>query len=76
MFAVLESGVTYLRDGNDGSLSTVIAGLATGVVYRAASGPRSAAIAGVVGGVTAFVAVSGKPIVKRFVPSSISQLRV
>ncbi|KAL1211646.1 Mitochondrial import inner membrane translocase subunit TIM23-3 [Cardamine amara subsp. amara] len=68
MFAVLESGVTHLRDGDDGLLSTVIAGLATGVIYRAASGPRSAVIAGAVGGVTALAAVGGRRIVKRFVP--------
>lgn len=68
MFAAMESGVTYLRDGDDGSLTTVIAGLATGVVYRAASGPRSAVVAGAVGGVTALAAVAGRRIVKRFVP--------
>ncbi|ESQ49600.1 hypothetical protein EUTSA_v10021936mg, partial [Eutrema salsugineum] len=68
MYAALQSGVTYLRDGDDESLSTVIAGLATGAIYRAASGPRSAVIAGLAGGITAFVAVSGRGIVRRFVP--------
>ncbi|CAL9219611.1 unnamed protein product [Arabidopsis halleri] len=68
MFAAMESGVTYLRDGDDSSLTTVIAGLATGVLYRAASGPRSAVVAGAVGGVTALAAVAGRRIVKRFVP--------
>ncbi|XP_010419008.1 PREDICTED: mitochondrial import inner membrane translocase subunit TIM23-3-like [Camelina sativa] len=68
IFAAMESGVTHLRDGDDGSLTTVIAGLATGVLYRAARGPRSAVVAGVVGGVTAFAAVAGRSTVKRFVP--------
>lgn len=68
IFAGLESGVTHLRGGADDLLSTVLAGLGTGALYRAAAGPRSAAIAGAVGGITAAAAVAGKQAVKRYVP--------
>ncbi|KAE8637482.1 hypothetical protein Csa_007329 [Cucumis sativus] len=44
------------------------AGLGTGAVYKAASGPRSAAIAGAIGGIAAAAAVAGKQAVKRYVP--------
>ncbi|KAG7572225.1 hypothetical protein ISN44_As09g006030 [Arabidopsis suecica] len=47
---------------DNGSLTTVIAGLAIGVLYRAASGPRSAVVARAVGGVTALAAVAGRRI--------------
>ncbi|KAK9127297.1 hypothetical protein Syun_016094 [Stephania yunnanensis] len=41
IFAGLESGVTHLRGGSDDVLSSVLAGLGTGAIYKAAAGPRS-----------------------------------
>ncbi|XP_068668930.1 mitochondrial import inner membrane translocase subunit TIM23-2-like [Aristolochia californica] len=67
IFAGLESGIIAMRD-NDDSISSVIAGLGTGALYRAASGPRSAAVAGAIGGLAAGAAVAGKHILKRYVP--------
>ncbi|KAG9455200.1 hypothetical protein H6P81_008104 [Aristolochia fimbriata] len=59
IFAGLESGIVAMRD-NDDTISSVIAGLGTGVLYRAASGPRSAAFAG--------AAFGRKHLLKRYVP--------
>ncbi|OMO96393.1 Mitochondrial inner membrane translocase subunit Tim17/Tim22/Tim23/peroxisomal protein PMP24 [Corchorus olitorius] len=67
IFSGLESGLVYLR-GSDDVLNTILAGLGTGAIYRAASGPRSAAIAGAIGGITAAAAVAGKHMAKRYVP--------
>ncbi|PON73870.1 Mitochondrial inner membrane translocase subunit [Parasponia andersonii] len=67
IFAGLESGVIQLR-GHDDLLNTVVAGLGTGALYKAAAGPRSAAIAGAIGGIAAAAAVAGKQAVKRYVP--------
>ncbi|CAL1356427.1 unnamed protein product [Linum trigynum] len=65
MFTGIESGLIALRDVDD-LANTVVAGLGTGAVYRAARGPRSAAIAGAIGGVAAAAAVAGKHVVKRY----------
>lgn len=67
IFAGLESGVIQLR-GTDDVLNSIVAGLGTGALYKAASGPRSAAIAGAIGGIAAAAAVGGKQAVKRYVP--------
>ncbi|KAJ7978094.1 Mitochondrial import inner membrane translocase subunit TIM23-like protein [Quillaja saponaria] len=67
IFAGLESGIIHLR-GTDDLLNSVVAGLGTGALYRAAAGPRSAAIAGAIGGITAAAAVGGKQAVKRYIP--------
>lgn len=67
MFAGLESGAIHFR-GQDDFLNTVVAGLGSGAIYKASAGPRSAAIAGAIGGIAAAVAVGGKQVVKRFVP--------
>ena len=61
MFAGIESGLIHWRDTDD-LVNTVLAGLSTGAIYRAAKGPRSAAIAGAIGG------IAGKQAVKRYVP--------
>ncbi|KAG6503150.1 hypothetical protein ZIOFF_035461 [Zingiber officinale] len=59
IFSGLESGISAaIRD--DGILSTVVAGLGTGALFKAASGPRSAAVAGAIGGLAAGLAVAGK----------------
>ncbi|GAB2211473.1 hypothetical protein Droror1_Dr00024787 [Drosera rotundifolia] len=68
LFAGFESGVKWWRGGVDDWVNSVEAGLGTGVVYRAAKGVRSAAIAGAVGGVVAGLGVAGKQAVKRYVP--------
>uniref|UniRef100_A0A7N0TI48 Uncharacterized protein n=1 Tax=Kalanchoe fedtschenkoi TaxID=63787 RepID=A0A7N0TI48_KALFE len=57
IYGGLESLATHLR-GTDDSLNSFVAGLGTGALYRAASGPRSAVIAGAIGGVTAAAAVT------------------
>ncbi|KAJ7973463.1 Mitochondrial import inner membrane translocase subunit TIM23-like protein [Quillaja saponaria] len=67
IFAGLESGIIHWR-GTDDLLNSVVAGLGTGALYRAAAGPRSAAIAGAIGGIAAAAAVAGKQAVKRYVP--------
>ncbi|KAK9292491.1 hypothetical protein L1049_020464 [Liquidambar formosana] len=67
IFAGLESGIIHLR-GTDDLLNSVAAGLGTGALYKAAAGPRSAAIAGAIGGIAAAAAVAGKQAVKRYVP--------
>ncbi|KAJ4970117.1 hypothetical protein NE237_003216 [Protea cynaroides] len=67
IFAGLESGIIYFR-GTDDVLNSVVAGLGTGALYKAASGPRSAAVAGAIGGLAAGVAVAGKQAFKRYVP--------
>ncbi|KAH7543225.1 mitochondrial import inner membrane translocase subunit TIM23-3 [Ziziphus jujuba] len=67
IFAGLESGVNHFR-GREDLLNTIVAGLGTGALYKAASGPRSAAIAGAIGGIAAAAAVAGKQAVKRYVP--------
>ncbi|KAF8018184.1 hypothetical protein BT93_H3166 [Corymbia citriodora subsp. variegata] len=67
IFAGLESGLLQWR-GTDDLLNSVAAGLGTGALYKAAAGPRSAAIAGAIGGIAAAAAVAGKQAVKRYVP--------
>lgn len=67
IFSVVESGVVHAR-GTDDLLNTVLSGLGTGALYKAASGPRSAVIAGAIGGITAAAAVAGKHAFKRYVP--------
>uniref|UniRef100_A0A2P2JAK3 Mitochondrial import inner membrane translocase subunit TIM23-3-like n=1 Tax=Rhizophora mucronata TaxID=61149 RepID=A0A2P2JAK3_RHIMU len=67
MFAGIESALIQWRDTDD-LVNTALAGLTTGAIYRAARGPRSAAIAGAIGGIAAAAAVAGKQAVKRYVP--------
>ena len=67
MYAGLESGIVVVRDRDD-VVNSVVAGLGTGALYKAASGPRSAAVAGAIGGVVVGLAVTGKQLLKRYVP--------
>ncbi|KAI4369437.1 hypothetical protein MLD38_017874 [Melastoma candidum] len=67
LFAGVESGMVYWR-GTDDMINSVVAGLGTGALYKAAAGPRSAAIAGAIGGIAAGMAVTGKQAAKRYVP--------
>ncbi|PSS07333.1 Mitochondrial import inner membrane translocase subunit TIM23-1 like [Actinidia chinensis var. chinensis] len=67
LFAGMESGMVAVRDTDD-VVNSVVAGLGTGALYKAASGPRSAAVAGAIGGVVVGLAVTGKQMLKRYVP--------
>ncbi|GAB2293330.1 hypothetical protein Dimus_027532 [Dionaea muscipula] len=67
MYAGLESGIVAVRDTDD-LINSVLAGLGTGALYKAASGPRSAAVAGAIGGLAAGLAVAAKQAAKRYVP--------
>ncbi|OVA20644.1 Mitochondrial inner membrane translocase subunit Tim17/Tim22/Tim23/peroxisomal protein PMP24 [Macleaya cordata] len=67
MFAGLESGIVAVRDTDD-VINSVLAGLGTGALFKAASGPRSAAVGGAIGGLVVGAAVAGKQVVKRYVP--------
>ncbi|XP_057474991.1 mitochondrial import inner membrane translocase subunit TIM23-2-like [Actinidia eriantha] len=67
MYAGLESGMVAVRDRDD-VVNSVVAGLGTGALYKAASGPRSAAVAGAIGGAVVGLAVTGKQLLKRYVP--------
>lgn len=66
LYAGLDSGIVHYM-GSDNVINSVVAGLGTGVLYKAASGPRSAAVAGAIGGVLAGLAVAGKQALKRYV---------
>ncbi|CAN8235233.1 unnamed protein product [Cochlearia groenlandica] len=68
VYAGIESGVAYVVDRDDDVWTSVVAGLGTGAVCRAARGVRSAAVAGAIGGLAAGAVVAGKQIVKRYVP--------
>ncbi|KAD2394016.1 hypothetical protein E3N88_40993 [Mikania micrantha] len=67
LFAGMESGMVAVRDTDD-IINSVVAGLGTGALYKAASGPRSAALAGAIGGIAVGIAVAGKQALKRYVP--------
>ncbi|XP_058770538.1 mitochondrial import inner membrane translocase subunit TIM23-2-like [Vicia villosa] len=67
IFAGLESAMIHVRDKDD-LVNSAVAGLGTGALYKAAAGPRSAAIAGALGGIAAAVAVAGKQALKRYIP--------
>ncbi|PHT54141.1 Mitochondrial import inner membrane translocase subunit TIM23-2 [Capsicum baccatum] len=61
------SGMVVVRD-TDAVINSVVAGLGTGVFYRAAAGLRSAAVTGVIGGVVVGLGVIAKQAQKRYVP--------
>ncbi|KAF3321359.1 Mitochondrial import inner membrane translocase subunit TIM23-2 [Carex littledalei] len=67
LYAGMESSMVAVRDRDDW-INSVVAGLGTGALFRAANGPRSAAIAGAIGGLLAGAAMAGKQTVKRYVP--------
>lgn len=67
LYAGMESGMVAVRDRDDW-INSVVAGLGTGAIFRAANGPRSAAIAGAIGGLLAGSAAAGKQALKRYVP--------
>ncbi|CAM0870915.1 unnamed protein product [Alopecurus aequalis] len=66
LYAGMESGMVTARDGQDDWINSVVAGLGTGALFRAANGPRSAAVAGAVGGVLAGAALAAKQAAKRY----------
>ncbi|CAH8381381.1 unnamed protein product [Eruca vesicaria subsp. sativa] len=65
IYAGVESGVVEFMDRDDG-WSSVVAGLGTGAVFRAARGVRSAAVAGALGGMVAGGVVAGKQVLRRY----------
>jgi mitochondrial import inner membrane translocase subunit TIM23 len=65
MFAGMESAMVAVRDRDDW-INSVAAGLGTGAVFRAANGPRSAVVAGALGGVLAGGAISCKQLARRY----------
>ncbi|KAI3789814.1 hypothetical protein L2E82_02618 [Cichorium intybus] len=67
LYAGMESGMVAARDADD-IINSVVAGLGTGALYKAAAGPRSAAVAGAIGGIAVGLAVTGKQVLKRYVP--------
>ncbi|KAF7051766.1 hypothetical protein CFC21_059972 [Triticum aestivum] len=69
LYAGMESGMVTARDGQDDWINSVVAGLGTGALFRAAQGPRSAAVAGAVGGVLAAAAMAAKQAAKRYAPA-------
>ncbi|CAL9077861.1 unnamed protein product, partial [Musa acuminata var. zebrina] len=65
LYAGLESGMVAARDTDDW-VNSVVAGLGTGAVFKAANGPRSAAVAGAIGGLMVGAAVAGKQVLRRY----------
>eukprot|EP00270_Netrium_digitus_P020860 TRINITY_DN8705_c0_g1_i2.p1 TRINITY_DN8705_c0_g1~~TRINITY_DN8705_c0_g1_i2.p1 ORF type:complete len:194 (+),score=15.76 TRINITY_DN8705_c0_g1_i2:255-836(+) len=59
-------GLAYNFRGKDDILNSIGAGLATGALYKAAAGPRSAAIAGALGGIAAAALSAGRHVSKRY----------
>jgi len=70
MYAGIESAMVAARDRDDW-INSVAAGLGTGALFRAANGPRSAVVAGALGGILAAAATGGKQLAKRYVPTVI-----
>ncbi|KAL3528606.1 hypothetical protein ACH5RR_007928 [Cinchona calisaya] len=67
MYGGMESAMVAVRNTDD-VINSVVAGLGTGALYKAAAGPRSAAVAGAIGGMIVGLAVTGKQALKRYVP--------
>ncbi|PWA42585.1 Mitochondrial inner membrane translocase subunit Tim17/Tim22/Tim23/peroxisomal protein PMP24 [Artemisia annua] len=67
LYAGMESGMVAVRDVDD-VFNSLAAGLGTGALFKVASGVRSAAFAGAIGGIAVGVAVAGKQAFKRYVP--------
>ncbi|CAO2828900.1 unnamed protein product [Amaranthus hypochondriacus] len=67
MYAGLESGLYAVRDADD-IFNSLAAGLATGALYKAASGPRAASVAGAIGGLVVGCTVGAKHALKRYIP--------
>lgn len=65
LYAGSESLINHYR-GEDDMLNQIAAGLATGTLYKAAAGPRTAVIAGAVGGATAALMGAAKQLTKRY----------
>ncbi|KMS95885.1 hypothetical protein BVRB_004230 [Beta vulgaris subsp. vulgaris] len=67
MYAGFDTGIVWWRDTDD-VYNSVASGLATGAIYKAASGPRAAAVAGAIGGLLVGCTVGIKHALKRYIP--------
>lgn len=65
LYGGLEGAAVHYRNTDD-VYNSILAGLATGVLYKAAAGPRPAVIAGAVGGIAAAGWTAGKHFSKRY----------
>jgi import inner membrane translocase subunit TIM23 len=63
------SGADACTLRRDDWINNVAAGLGTGALFRAANGPRSDVVAGVIGRVLAGAAAATKQVGKRYVPA-------
>jgi mitochondrial import inner membrane translocase subunit TIM23 len=68
MYAGMESAMVAVRDRDDW-INSVAAGLGTGAIFRADNGPRSAVVAGALGGVLAGGAMACKQLARRYGPA-------
>ncbi|KAF7023255.1 hypothetical protein CFC21_035816 [Triticum aestivum] len=62
VIGLLYAGMVTARDGQDDWINSLVAGLGTGALFRAAQGPRSAAVGGV-------LAMAAKQAAKRYAPA-------
>ena len=69
LYGGLEGAAVHFRSTDD-VYNSIIAGLGTGALYKAAAGPRTAVIAGAVGGITAAAWTAGKQVSKRYLSFS------
>ena len=65
LYGGLEGASCQYR-GTDDVFNSLLAGLVTGALYKAAAGPRTAAIAGAVGGVAAGALAASRHLTKRY----------
>eukprot|EP00271_Cylindrocystis_brebissonii_P015637 TRINITY_DN38595_c0_g1_i1.p1 TRINITY_DN38595_c0_g1~~TRINITY_DN38595_c0_g1_i1.p1 ORF type:complete len:214 (+),score=36.48 TRINITY_DN38595_c0_g1_i1:232-873(+) len=65
LYGGMEGAICHYR-GTDDVLNSVLAGLGSGALYKAAAGPRTAAIAGALGGVAAATLTAGRQLSKRY----------
>ncbi|CAI5525224.1 unnamed protein product [Closterium sp. Naga37s-1] len=66
LYSGIEGAAYHYRGGVDDPWNAVVAGLGTGALYKAAAGPRTAAIAGAVGGIAAAALTASRHVVKRY----------
>lgn len=67
LYSGIEGAAYHYRGGVDDTWNAVIGGLSTGAIYKAAAGPRTAAVAGAVGGIAAVAWTASRHALKRYV---------